>query len=201
MKETTAYMMTHMLKTVLTSGTGTNAAISGVYQAGKTGTSNYSNDDLAKLTKPYGGSSVVTPDELFVGYTRKYSMAVWTGYTNRLTPVLDNGVKVATDVYRAMMSYLSESGTEDWEMPSGLYRSGHYVFLANTTNKYQQNYYNSTSSSSLEESSSTSKNKENSSQESSNSSSSADKESSDSTSTNTPNNGGNSETPPSRNRQ
>lgn len=201
MKETTAYMMTHMLKTVLTSGTGTNAAISGVYQAGKTGTSNYSNDELAKLTKPYGGSSVVTPDELFVGYTRKYSMAVWTGYTNRLTPVLDNGVKVATDVYRAMMSYLSESGTEDWEMPSGLYRSGHYVFLANTTNKYQQNYYNSTSSSSLEESSSTSKNKENSSQESSNSSSSADKESSTSTSTNTPNNGGNSETPPSRNRQ
>ena len=201
MKETTAYMMTHMLKTVLTSGTGTNAAISGVYQAGKTGTSNYSNDELAKLTKPYGGSSVVTPDELFVGYTRKYSMAVWTGYTNRLTPVLDNGVKVATDVYRAMMSYLSESGTEDWEMPSGLYRSGHYVFLANTTNKYQQNYYNSTSSSSLEESSSTSKNKENSSQESSNSSSSADKEASDSTSTNTPNNGGNSETPPSRNRQ
>lgn len=201
MKETTAYMMTHMLKTVLTSGTGTNAAISGVYQAGKTGTSNYSNDELAKLTRPYGGSSVVTPDELFVGYTRKYSMAVWTGYTNRLTPVLDNGVKVATDVYRAMMSYLSESGTEDWEMPSGLYRSGHYVFLANTTNKYQQNYYNSTSSSSLEESSSTSKNKENSSQESSNSSSSADKESSDSTSTNTPNNGGNSETPPSRNRQ
>ena len=201
MKETTAYMMTHMLKTVLTSGTGTNAAISGVYQAGKTGTSNYSNDELAKLTKPYGGSSVVTPDELFVGYTRKYSMAVWTGYTNRLTPVLDNGVKVATDVYRAMMSYLSESGTEDWEMPSGLYRSGHYVFLANTTNKYQQNYYNSTSGSSLEESSSTSKNKENSSQESSNSSSSADKESSASTSTNTPNNGGNSETPPSRNRQ
>ena len=201
MKETTADMMTHMLKTVLTSGTGTNAAISGVYQAGKTGTSNYSNDELAKLTKPYGGSSVVTPDELFVGYTRKYSMAVWTGYTNRLTPVLDNGVKVATDVYRAMMSYLSESGTEDWEMPSGLYRSGHYVFLANTTNKYQQNYYNSTSSSSLEESSSTSKNKENSSQESSNSSSSADKESSASTSTNTPNNGGNSETPPSRNRQ
>lgn len=201
MKETTAYMMTHMLKTVLTSGTGTNAAISGVYQAGKTGTSNYSNDELAKLTKPYGGSSVVTPDELFVAYTRKYSMAVWTGYTNRLTPVLDNGVKVATDVYRAMMSYLSESGTEDWEMPSGLYRSGRYVFLANTTNKYQQNYYNSTSSSSLEESSSTSKNKENSSQESSNSSSSADKESSASTSTNTPNNGGNSETPPSRNRQ
>ena len=34
MKETTAYMMTSMLKTVLTYGTGTEAAISGVYQAG-----------------------------------------------------------------------------------------------------------------------------------------------------------------------
>ena len=204
MKETTAYMMTNMLKTVLTSGTGTNAAISGVYQAGKTGTSNYSDDELAKRTKPYGGSSVVTPDELFVGYTQKYSMAVWTGYTNRLTPVLDDGVKVATDVYRAMMSYLSESGTEDWEMPSGLYRSGNYVFLANATNRYQQNYYNSTSSSSLEESSTSSNSQESSTQESSSSSSSSTSSSSTepsaSTSTNSPNNSRNSETPPARNR-
>ena len=200
MKETTAYMMTNMLKTVLTSGTGTNAAISGVYQAGKTGTSNYSDDELAKLTKPYGGSSVVTPDELFVGYTQKYSMAVWTGYTNRLTPVLDDGVKVATDVYRAMMSYLSESGTEDWEMPSGLYRSGNYVFLANSTNRYQGNYYNSTSSSSLEESSSSSSSQESSTQESSSSSASSSTEPSASTSASSPNGGGNSETPPSRNR-
>ena len=200
MKETTAYMMTNMLKTVLTSGTGTNAAISGVYQAGKTGTSNYSDDELAKLTKPYGGSSVVTPDELFVGYTQKYSMAVWTGYTNRLTPVLDDGVKVATDVYRAMMSYLSESGTEDWEMPSGLYRSGNYVFLANSTNRYQGNYYNSTSSSSLEESSSSSSSQESSTQESSSSSASSSTEPSASTSASSPNSGGNSETPPSRNR-
>ena len=83
MKETTAYMMTDMMKTVLQSGTGTNAAISGVYQAGKTGTSNYADDELAKLTKPYYYSSIVTPDELFVGYTPKYSMAVWTGYSNR----------------------------------------------------------------------------------------------------------------------
>lgn len=198
MKETTAYMMTNMLKTVLTSGTGTNAAISGVYQAGKTGTSNYSDDELAKLTKPYGGSSVVTPDELFVGYTQKYSMAVWTGYTNRLTPVLDDGVKVATDVYRAMMSYLSEGGTEDWEMPSGLYRSGNYVFLANSTNRYQGNYYNSTSSSSLEESSSSSSSQESSTQESSSSSSSST-EPSASTSASSPNGGGNSDTPPARN--
>ncbi len=76
MKETTAYMMTDMMKTVLQPGSGTTkAAIFWVYQAGKTETSNHADDELAKLTKPYYYSSIVTPDELFVGYTPKYSMA------------------------------------------------------------------------------------------------------------------------------
>ncbi|MBP2623463.1 penicillin-binding protein PBP1A [Streptococcus oricebi] len=144
MKETTAYMMTDMMKTVLTSGTGTNALISGVYQAGKTGTTNYTPDELAKLTKPYYGSSIVTPDELFVGYTPQYSMAVWTGYSNRLTPVLDDGVKVATDVYRNMMTYLHSEGNVDWEAPSGLYRSGSYLYLSNSS-YYNNRYYNNSS--------------------------------------------------------
>lgn len=161
MKETTAYMMTDMMKTVLHSGTGTNAALSGVYQAGKTGTSNYADDELAKLTKPYYYSSIVTPDELFVGYTPKYSMAVWTGYSNRLTPILDDGVKVATDVYREMMLYLAQDGSasEDWEMPNGLFRSGYYLYLngATVNNRYNtQQYYSSTSSETSTEASSSS---------------------------------------------
>ena len=178
MKETTAYMMTDMMKTVLQSGTGTNAAISGVYQAGKTGTSNYADDELAKLTKPYYYSSIVTPDELFVGYTPKYSMAVWTGYSNRLTPILDDGVKVATDVYREMMLYLAQDGSasEDWEMPDGLYRSGSYVYLNSGTgyNRYYNNqqYYNysSYSSYSTEASSDTSASSEHSGDSNNNSS-------------------------------
>ncbi|KXT77164.1 Multimodular transpeptidase-transglycosylase / Penicillin-binding protein 1A/1B (PBP1) [Streptococcus sp. DD10] len=138
MKETTAYMMTDMMKTVLTSGTGTQAAISGVYQAGKTGTSNYADDELGKLTRSYYGSSIVTPDELFVGYTPQFSMAVWTGYTNRLTPVLDDGVQVATHVYRAMMTYLvNQYGNNDWTQPSGVYRSGSYL----TTSRSRQQTY------------------------------------------------------------
>lgn len=155
MKATTAYMMTDMMKTVLQSGTGTNAAISGIYQAGKTGTSNYADDELGKLTKSYYGSSIVTPDELFVGYTPRYSMAVWTGYSNRLTPVLDDGVKVATDVYRQMMLYLAQDGSasEDWEMPSGLYRSGAFVYSNNSSNNryYPSTYYSYTYEQSTEE--------------------------------------------------
>ena len=126
MKETTAYMMTEMMKTVLTSGTGFNAYISWLPQAGKTGTSNYSDEEIENHIK---SSQLVAPDEMFVGYTRKYSMAVWTGYSNRLTPVIGSGFTVASAVYRSMMTYLSEDDHPgDWTMPEGLYRSGEYVF-------------------------------------------------------------------------
>ena len=126
MKETTAYMMTEMMKTVLYSGTGRGAYISWLPQAGKTGTSNYTDEEIEKHIKNTG---YVAPDEMFVGYTRKYSMAVWTGYSNRLTPVIGNGFTVASAVYRSMMTYLSEDDHPgDWTMPEGLYRSGEYVF-------------------------------------------------------------------------
>ena len=151
MKETTAYMMTSMLKTVLTYGTGTEAAISGVYQAGKTGTSNYSDDELEEIEESTGiYNSVVgtmAPDELFVGYTTQYSMAVWTGYKDRMTPIYGDGLNVAADVYKAMQSYLNEkygSGSKDFTVPSGVYTSGSYVYLSGSSNNYT---YSSTSSS------------------------------------------------------
>ena len=126
MKETTAYMMTDMMKTVLTYGNGRNAYLAWLPQAGKTGTSNYTDEEIENHIKT---SQYVAPDELFAGYTRKYSMAVWTGYSNRLTPVIGNGFTVASSVYRSMMTYLSEDDHPgDWTMPEGLYRSGEYVF-------------------------------------------------------------------------
>ena len=126
MKETTAYMMTEMMKTVLYSGIGRDAYISWLPQAGKTGTSNYTDDEIENYIKRY---DYVAPDENFVGYTRKYSMAVWTGYSNRLTPITGDGFRVAAKIYRSMISYLSEDDSPgDWTMPEGLYRSGDYVF-------------------------------------------------------------------------
>ncbi|HGJ2221817.1 TPA: penicillin-binding protein PBP1A [Streptococcus pneumoniae] len=126
MKKTTAYMMTDMMKTVLTYGTGRNAYLAWLPQAGKTGTSNYTDEEIENHIKT---SQFVAPDELFAGYTRKYSMAVWTGYSNRLTPLVGNGLTVAAKVYRSMMTYLSEgSNPEDWNIPEGLYRNGEFVF-------------------------------------------------------------------------
>lgn len=126
MKETTAYMMTDMMKTVLAYGTGRNAYLAWLPQAGKTGTSNYTDEEIENHIKT---SQFVAPDELFAGYTRKYSMAVWTGYSNRLTPLVGNGLTVAAKVYRSMMTYLSKgSNPEDWNIPEGLYRNGEFVF-------------------------------------------------------------------------
>ncbi|MDS8914623.1 penicillin-binding protein 1A [Streptococcus pneumoniae] len=150
MKETTAYMMTEMMKTVLTSGIGFNAYISWLPQAGKTGTSNYTDDEIEKYIKNTG---YVAPDELFAGYTRKYSMAVWTGYSNRLTPLVGDGLTVAAKVYRSMMTYLSEgSNPEDWNMPDGIYRNGQFVFQ----NGARPTWTETTSQSSSTESSSSS---------------------------------------------
>ena len=150
MKETTAYMMTEMMKTVLTYGTGRGAYLSWLPQAGKTGTSNYTDDEIEKYIK---NSGYVAPDEMFVGYTRKYSMAVWTGYSNRLTPIVGDGFYVAAKVYRSMMTYLStDDHPGDWTMPEGLYRSGEFVFKNGARNTWVPS--SSTQQSSTSESSS-----------------------------------------------
>ena len=134
MKETTAYMMTEMMKTVLYYGTGTGAYISWLPQAGKTGTSNYTDAEIENHIKT---DQYVAPDEMFVGYTRKYSMAVWTGYSNRLTPIVGDGFRVAGSIYRSMMEYLSENDHPgDWTMPEGLHRSGGYVFKNGARNNW-----------------------------------------------------------------
>ena len=134
MKETTAYMMTEMMKTVLVYGTGRGAYLPWLPQAGKTGTSNYTDEEIEKYIKNTG---YVAPDEMFVGYTRKYSMAVWTGYTNRLTPIVGDGLTVAAKVYRAMITSLSQNDHPgDWSMPEGVYRSGEFVFLNGAKNTW-----------------------------------------------------------------
>lgn len=135
MKETTAYVVTDMLKGVITNGTMRNGYIPGLNQAGKTGTSNYDDNAyqqaMANIDGPYDGSSLA-PDENFVGYTPKYSMAVWSGYTNQMTPVWGSKLYLALDVYREMMTYLaSTTNNPDWTMPDGIKKVGNELTLTN----------------------------------------------------------------------
>ncbi|MGZ4354572.1 MAG: PBP1A family penicillin-binding protein [Gaiellaceae bacterium] len=66
---TEAELLTQLLQGVVTSGTGTAAALADRPAAGKTGT-----------TENYG-------DAWFVGYTPQLVVAVWVGYPNKLVPM------------------------------------------------------------------------------------------------------------------
>lgn len=168
MSEVTAYMMTDILKTVMyAGGTGTTAYIDGLNQAGKSGTSNYTDEEYAIIAQELGVTpesvGLMAPDEMFVGYTPRYSMAIWTGYQNRLTPLYGSDLRIAQHVYSAMMTYLDDYSGVDWVMPDGLYRSGNFLYREGyypvqqytPSNYYNQSTWTESSTSSTEASSST----------------------------------------------
>lgn len=132
MQASTAYIITDMLQGVLTlpltQSVGSNAAVPGLPIAGKTGTSNYTDNQMKDITAKYGQlPGMVSPDENFVGYTPQYSMAVWTGYIpDRLTPVYGDDTSIATKVFSAMMTqlYPNPSSVAPWQMPQGVEQQG-----------------------------------------------------------------------------
>ncbi len=101
-----AYAADQVLKTVITSGTGT-AANYGCPAAGKTGTtSNYT-------------------DAWFVGYTPQLSTAVWVGYPNATTSMTDvNGLgpgfggTLAAPIWKQFMEYASHGYCSDFPPPT-----------------------------------------------------------------------------------
>ena len=162
MSEETAYLMTDMMKSVMEVGYGLNASVTGVPMAGKTGTSNYTDTEMESIIAAIpeaAYNTMVVPDENFVGYSSQYAMAVWTGYTNRMTPILDNGMRIASDVYHNMMTFMhSDYTATDWEVPSGVVNFGGNYYLRDSSslkNAYI-NHYNSLSQSSSSSSTSSS---------------------------------------------
>ncbi|MEK4229059.1 PBP1A family penicillin-binding protein [Solibacillus sp. FSL H8-0538] len=82
MSDYTAYMVTDILRDVVSNkanASAPTAMVSGVDIAGKTGTTNYSADEFAK----HNLSSSAVPDSWFTGYTTNYSIAIWSGYSQR----------------------------------------------------------------------------------------------------------------------
>lgn len=100
MRETTAYLMNQMLRSVVTGGTGGSANFSGMTIAGKTGTTS---DNC---------------DRYFVGYTPYYSAAVWTGYKDRPEKINTNGKVSSPAIYawKLVMEKLHE-GLENKSFP------------------------------------------------------------------------------------
>src|SRR5699024_5793752 len=110
MSESTAYMITDMLKTVITEGTGTQANVPGLPDAGKTGTT---------TREGIEGS----PDSWFSGYTTNYTISVWTGYNNNNIALPDT--KIPHALYKSTMSELSKDvETPDFTKPDSVVEVG-----------------------------------------------------------------------------
>lgn len=97
MKETTAWLITKMLRSVVTEGTGTGARFDGMPIAGKTGTTNSNYD------------------RYFVGYTPYYTAAVWIGYRDKPEKITAKG-NLAAAIWKQVMEPLHE-GLEERSFP------------------------------------------------------------------------------------
>lgn len=130
MSEATAYMITDMLKDVITRGTGVYAQIPGVIQAGKTGTSNYEKKVKDKIIGDPNG----VPDVTFVGYTPKYCMSVWSGYTNYFHSISKEYQHNSQLVYKNVMQYLCQNqGSVNWTQPDDVVRIGNQLYVKGYT--------------------------------------------------------------------
>ncbi|MED0827889.1 PBP1A family penicillin-binding protein [Bacillus pacificus] len=119
--DSTAYMITDMLRSVVTSGTGTAANISSLDVAGKTGTTNYDSKQLAKYNIPESA----TRDSWFAGYTPQYTMAVWTGYMKdgKDEYISSKNTKIAQLIFKEMMSKFATDKSR-FKMPSSVIQEG-----------------------------------------------------------------------------
>jgi len=118
MKDSTAYMITDILKGV-PSTYATYANISGLHQAGKTGTTNYANEAIARNPALSGTAK----DSWYNGYTKNYSISVWTGYDVPNTSGISSTYQsIAGKIYKAEMSYLASqsNNNSNWKKPSSV---------------------------------------------------------------------------------
>lgn len=132
MQDYTAYMITDMLKTVITSGTGADANIPGIPVAGKTGSTNIPKE----IREQYGiGSGLL--DSWFVGYTTEYSLAVWSGYPSLKAKDSDEIQYIQSDgtqhipkiLFKEIMTELSDENTPDFEQPDSVVSNGTELYV------------------------------------------------------------------------
>lgn len=141
MSSATAFMITNMLKGVMTdsNGSGTAAKVAGLYEAGKTGTTQYPDDYLNKVP---ADSSM---DSWFSGYTKNYSLAIWTGYDHQFQAnsyISQPETTIAQEIYKSVMGYISTNKPNvDWTKPDDVVATDR----GGTTEYYVAGYPNTVS--------------------------------------------------------
>ena len=121
MKDSTAYMLIDILKDV-PGNYAPKVSVDNAIHAGKTGSSNYTDEQLAQLG--LDGSTFAAPDGWYAGMSPQYAIVSWVGYDNPLKDsnylTYDN-YQIPQLIFSEMMSYLSlEIPAVDWQQPDSI---------------------------------------------------------------------------------
>ncbi|SFC45750.1 penicillin-binding protein 1A [Bacillus sp. OV322] len=124
MKDSTAFIISDMLKSVLKEsyGTGVLANVPGMDVAGKTGSTNFEASDRQKYNIPSDG----VPDSWMAGYSTNYTIAVWEGYDTDASSKTKEYVgkqsqTIPKKIFKNLMEHVSQNKeTKDFKQPNSV---------------------------------------------------------------------------------
>ncbi|MFX3633372.1 MAG: transglycosylase domain-containing protein [Candidatus Pristimantibacillus sp.] len=115
--EQTAFLVTDMLRTVISSGSGTAHALTSQFK-------NYGKIPIAGKT----GSTQNYGDVWFMGFTPDVTLGVWAGYEKQIHTLSNSGKTRARSIWAIMMNEITKQKpelfkTKEFERPSGLVKA------------------------------------------------------------------------------
>ena len=125
MKDSTAYMITNMLKDTFTYGFANDLRMGNLPHAAKTGSTNYTPEQRKQIGA--SENEFVIPDSWFIGYSPAYTISVWTGYDNPYTKghgLSQTEANYSKWIYGHLMNFaMKQTPVKDWEQPSSVVSS------------------------------------------------------------------------------
>ena len=122
MSDSTAFMITDVLKTSVESGLSSRARINGVNIAAKTGTSSFTDE----IKKRYGLPGNAINDAWIVGYDPEYAISMWYGYDN-ITEGYNTDIQAVngrSSLYKALGNAVFNKNGQDFKEPNSVVKVG-----------------------------------------------------------------------------
>lgn len=122
MSDSTAFMITDVLKTSVESGLSSGARINGINIAAKTGTSSFTDE----IKKKYGLPGNAINDAWIVGYDPEYAISMWYGYDNIKEGYNTDiqAVNGRSSLYKALGNAIFNKNGQNFKEPNSVIKVG-----------------------------------------------------------------------------
>lgn len=143
MRQDTAYLMSHILHDNMITGTAKRANVSDLNIAGKTGQTNYNEE----TRKNYDFPDNSVRDSWFIGYTTKYTTAVWLGYDKieEATYLTPTEAKLSLEMFKQLMDkvHLNRNESKSFVRPDNIIEVEieTHTYPISLPNEYTPNMY------------------------------------------------------------